>query len=379
MKLAIDIQTLQGPAAHRGLGIYLKGLLAGLLHQIKIPTVLVANDALPIAGLSDLGFEIHKFSFEPWQIEFEKSIRECNSRGYASQIERLGADRLLLPSIFEHEHSGVFVPKPGAFNNGVEVCGLLHDFIPLIFKKQYFKNERYADFYLERFDELKQYNLLFCNSKSTKEDFQSLMPNFEGRLQIIWGGNTPNVDSRTHPEIGISAEKIVRIFYPSGPDWRKNAMFAIEVVSKTSASLDIKLEFHLSGSQFHAVPDTIAKPKNLKIVLHKELSHEAFWNLFLNADVIIFPSRYEGFGIPVVDAVFHNKCLVTSKQNAVSQLGYLPSSTLDGFDVQEWSETLYEAVREPNRFQLDDCERSKVLEFLNWQNSARSMIREIDF
>jgi glycosyltransferase involved in cell wall biosynthesis len=94
--------------------------------------------------------------------------------------------------------------------------------------------------------------------------------------------------------------------------------------------------------------------------------------LYQNADVFVFPSVYEGFGLPVLEALSAGTPVVSTRSASIPEVGgdcvaYFEAGALDGLivqlrDILAWDET--------QRRVFTDAARIHVGGF-NWQRTAR--------
>jgi glycosyltransferase involved in cell wall biosynthesis len=69
--------------------------------------------------------------------------------------------------------------------------------------------------------------------------------------------------------------------------------------------------------------------------------------LYENAAFCLFPSRYEGFGLPVIEAFFHGKAVLASTGGAVPEAAGDFSPCLDPEDAAAWAAMLRRWIEEP--------------------------------
>ncbi len=77
--------------------------------------------------------------------------------------------------------------------------------------------------------------------------------------------------------------------------------------------------------------------------------------LYAGADALLYPSFYEGFGMPPVEAMACGTAAVTSTADAVREVVGRHAMTLDPNDVEGWRDVLARIAREPEF--LDDYRR----------------------
>ena len=88
-----------------------------------------------------------------------------------------------------------------------------------------------------------------------------------------------------------------------------------------------------------------------------------------NCEVFVFPSLAEGFGLPVVEAMYLGKPLLLSNRTSLPEIGGDLASYFEGFDPKEMQSALANCFKKNNEAQLSEKlkERAKLFD---WKNSA---------
>jgi glycosyltransferase involved in cell wall biosynthesis len=68
----------------------------------------------------------------------------------------------------------------------------------------------------------------------------------------------------------------------------------------------------------------------------------------------VFPSRYEGFGLPVIECFSHGKAILASKAGALLEAVNGLSPCLDPDDEEAWFATAGEWIENPAARQLHE-------------------------
>jgi glycosyltransferase involved in cell wall biosynthesis len=67
--------------------------------------------------------------------------------------------------------------------------------------------------------------------------------------------------------------------------------------------------------------------------------------LYQHASAVIIPSLSEGFGLPVLEALFYNKPLLLSNQAALPEIAGPTATYFNPFDICEIAETVQRHIR----------------------------------
>ena len=207
------------------------------------------------------------------------------------------------------------VPEFIRRNKDIKVYTILHDAIPLV--NNFRKNISYRWFY-KLINSIESNDKYFSNSEYTKSDFIKHVPKInEDNITVIplsTGKPYFRLEDTLYinqikRKYGIPTDKKY-IFSLCNLDPRKNLIFAIKnflrFVEKNK--LD-NMIFVLGGSHFKDFKDLLNKnindlgEKQKKILRIGYVEDEDMSALYSGAEMFIYPSLYEGFGIPVLEAM----------------------------------------------------------------------------
>jgi glycosyltransferase involved in cell wall biosynthesis len=83
------------------------------------------------------------------------------------------------------------------------------------------------------------------------------------------------------------------------------------------------------------------------LVLLTDADDAKMATLYRNAAFCLYPSRYEGYGLPVIEAFSHGKAVLASTGGAVPEVVGDFSPCLDPDDAQAWQRMLARWIEEP--------------------------------
>ncbi len=90
---------------------------------------------------------------------------------------------------------------------------------------------------------------------------------------------------------------------------------------------------------------------------------------YSHATAVCYPSLYEGFGLPVLEALQCGACVITSRDAALVETGGEATIKVEARDVRGWAEAMLQAAPDP------DKAIKRAAEF-SWARTAR-MTREV--
>lgn len=275
-------------------------------------------------------------------------IRELptdGSGGLGGAAARLAAenpdqlDALLLTCPLEN-FRGYLPPAPR--NRRLRMAAIVYDLIPALFPEQYLRHPAIAEAYRRALAALEQYDLLLTISDSARRDCLSRLPMSPDRIANISAGG--DFDRFFPPPPGspsLEAAAILRrhgltepfIFCLTALDHRKNldgalAAFAL-LPDDVRRSHRLALTCAMSSQDdYDRLRQIVAQsPAAGQIVTTGALDDESLRVMYQHCAAFLFPSRYEGFGLPILEAMQCGAAVVagdnSSQVEAVGGAGLL--------------------------------------------------------
>ena len=193
----------------------------------------------------------------------------------------------------------------------------LHDLIPMIFPDQYLTDPRMRAFYDGRLELIRHADGILAVSQYTATDVIERLQIPPERVHVIHGGTSEHFahmySSRTAAWAHLSRHlKAVRpgfLLYIGAADFRKNLAKLIAGFARLPATLRAEHQLVIAGflnpGQDKLLRDEAAfagiRPEELVLTGH--LSESDLGALYHACTLFVFPSFYEGFGLPIVEAM----------------------------------------------------------------------------
>lgn len=230
------------------------------------------------------------------------------------------------------------------------VC-FVHDLASLVFPQAYSKKDRaILDVSFKR--ATKAAAIVFI-SQNTKKDFLKNFPQFKGKSYVIY----PGYDDSLYQKI-IKPKKILSlnedyILYLGRLEKRKNIINLIKAYKIFRVKYKLNHKLILAGKEgygFNEIEAEINKLDNRfknDIIMPGYIAEENLPHLYSNASVFVFPSFYEGFGIPILETMACGTPVVCSNSSSIPEAGGEAAKYFDPNNPSEIADSIYTVLTNP--------------------------------
>jgi glycosyltransferase involved in cell wall biosynthesis len=180
---------------------------------------------------------------------------------------------------------------------------------------------------------------------------------------------SPGARTRGRAEWRIPDEAFVVLHVGSTVE-RKNVPLVIETVARLRAVADVYLL--QVGGRFTGAQQQLIERLNLRRYVRSVTAADeaTLRRSYRTADVLLFPSLYEGFGYPVLEAFASGLPVVTSGAGGLKEVGGDALVVVEGRDPAAYAQALDELSDDPaRREELIDAGRARARAF-SWQKTA---------
>jgi glycosyltransferase involved in cell wall biosynthesis len=225
----------------------------------------------------------------------------------------------------------------------------IHDLIFLKIPKLYSFWDRKIHAYKFR-KAAKNSDVIIAISEQTKKDIMSCFGISESKIKVIYQGCHSMFKEKFEKhdfESIISKfnlpEKFILNVGTIEP--RKNIFLAIKAIK----NLDVKLVIVGKETNYSQDIRNYISENNLeeKVIFLKGLTLTELAILYQLATIFVYPSLYEGFGIPIVEALYSKTPVITSKGGVFPEAGGEYSIYIDSNSVQEMEHAISKLWNNP--------------------------------
>ena len=333
MNIGIDLKPFFSGAKYRGIGMYSRELISEILKNGKD----MKYHFLNLYGdyLGDPVINQHSFLYQYYtgpkildvgerQLFDNDLTEEIIEKSVKHFLEQSKIDIMLFTSPNEY---GNFY-KAEWFKN-VYTVGILYDLIPMIFPEQCLFDPVYKANYEKSIEFIKNLDLLLAISESAKNDAVKLLGIDESKIVVIHAG----INQEFRKLEKIEHKKIKEkyniskpfILFAGGIDFKKNIEGLIEAYSLLPINIKNRYQFVITGKMAEETKNhfiKVSEKYNIKddIVYTGYVSNEDLIQLYNITELLVFPSLYEGFGLPVLEAMACGTRVVTSNNSSLIEI-----------------------------------------------------------
>lgn len=364
MRILIDLQGAQTGSKTRGIGRYCQSLAKAIINEKSshdevfiLLNGLFKNTIVDIKEefsevLPDHHFVIFNAQGPVNASQLGNSLRTCTAELLReSIINDLNPDIILVSSLFEGWDNNA-ITSCGKLYSNVKTAVITYDLIPYIFQEQYFSDDRQKQWYQEKISSLMRADILLTISNSTKLDvekllpigkqavvnissaadskFLNILPRFSGDEDIF---RRYKLNKTFFLFVGAlekrkNIEGLIQAYSSIREDLRRNCQLVIVCgVDKTQRE-----DFRNLAFSFGLVDD--------EVIWTGVVSDEDLVSLYSSCYVFVYPSYYEGFGLPILEAMNCGAAVIGSSASSIPEVIGLDAALFDPYSIISMSQLM---------------------------------------
>lgn len=342
MRLGIDVRMIDWS----GIGRYTENLISGLKEFGEgVEPVLFCD---PVNA--------HKI---PENLDFERYDLSTKVFALASPIR---LNRELASYSFDVFHTPHFVSPLGSTSYPVVIT--IHDLTPLIITKSMPSWVQRRYYYMLNLLAAKKASMIIVPSESTKKDITRIFGTAEHKIKVIHEGTHGIFGKVSEERIAHTKEKFgIRsdyIFALGNQKPNKGLEYLIDAYNELINRKHLRHELIFTGlrsDKFKGVTDRIAKyGLEQKARFIGRTTDDELIDLYNGASVFVFPSLYEGFGLPPLEAMACETPVVASNRSSVPEVAGNAALIIDPTSTGKLAEAIL-AVIDDNKLRDDLVEK----------------------
>lgn len=400
MKIGIDIRALQTGHKYRGIGEVAKQITSRVLDM-------ASTDGNEIVFYEYDGEDPKKLLNIPTGLKYsvEKQGSAPDQRAYTSMRDKLiyNLDQLYGKPIRNSGLSDTFLQFDYAFGvpKNTRTVLIKHDLIPYVFWSKFFESAWvpfrdkalrttlrtiFANYRYKRIltRSLKNAGVILSVSSSTKNDLQSLFNIEDSKIKVNHLGvqMQPAKTSQTKSNL-VFPTKPYLLFVGAG-DARRRVDDLVAAYNNLKAE-GKNVQLVLVGENFskkEEIPNKITRDAVLSssyqddILTMGYVSDEDKQELFRQAIAFVYPTEYEGFGIPILESFLLGAPVITYRNSSTPEVGGEHAVYVKNWQgIKEATERL---IAEPSGNKLKKLNAAKkYAEAFTWDRTATAVYKEL--
>lgn len=252
----------------------------------------------------------------------------------------------------------------------------IHDLIPLCFDDGHSEKEKRH--FLKRLSNgLRKSKQIITVSAHTRKDLLGAFPDLHTQVNVIHWGSDRIVQQA---QKSIVESPYLIIF--GGEANRKNTQYSLDRYLAAAAQLP-KLKLVMVGINSPRLRETViqlAEQRGLSesVILPGFVSESELDTLISNATALLYLSLYEGFGLPVLEAIERGVPVIASNRTSIPEVLEEAIGCFPLENPQAIEQAIIDLVTNPGERMRWQSEQKKVLARFDWKETAAQTIRALE-
>lgn len=322
-----------------GLGNYSRTLINALIKEIEQEK-----------GQEDLFLNLYTPKYGNKDLRQQVSSSEILSYHYPStKLHNLWREKLIVKDLKQDKVS-LFHGLTGQLPYGIKTSGIksivtIHDIIFLVHPEFYPLIDRKL-YTLKFFNAIRQADKIIAISNCTKKDIIRYGKVEEEKIEVIY----QPCSKKFSQNLDTQKSKLIKQKYNLFDEFilnvgsiekRKNILLCIKAIENKE---NINLVIVGKWTKYCKEIETYIEKHHLnnRIKIFHNISNEDLPYFYDMAKFFIYPSIYEGFGLPLIEAIQMNKAVIAAKGSCLEEAGGDNNIYVDPYNVEDCSNAIME-------------------------------------
>lgn len=230
----------------------------------------------------------------------------------------------------------------------------------------------------------KRADVIIAPSQFSKERLLLHEKGFEGKIKVVYQGR------KTIKENGVISSKSKQLLDEIGKqpyilhvgvlEKRKNLAFLIRVVHEIRKTHDIKLVLVgrpnpkiFNNSEKEILETISALNMQEQVIFAGYVQDQDLPAFYKNAQLYVFPSIYEGFGIPILEAFHYQLPVAVANNTCLPEIGGQGVTSFDPFDVEDAKTCIKNLLENEGQRAKQIQTGNQLSHSFSWDNSAKEI------
>ena len=229
---------------------------------------------------------------------------------------------------------------------------------------------------------MKDANLIITDTEFIKKDIINFFPETKNKIQNIYLGVSDDFKLRNSSDVNKTLNKYNLKFkkfflFVSTIEPRKNLINILNAYNICPKKIKDQYPLIICGSNGWLSKDILehinSLSKNNDIRRIGFIDDSDLFNLYSSCHTFLYPSLYEGFGLPVLEAMKSGAPVITSENSAMSEISNGSSLLVNPLNIEQISTNIIQLVENKELYEnfvkkgLNNCKK------FSWDKTAKEL------
>lgn len=265
-----------------------------------------------------------------------------------------------------------FLPIPQAvYSSGIKTAIMVHDLIPIYHPE--FSNPQFVREYSKWIKNIRS-DIVFCNSAYTAKEFLKFRTNYPKNKVIT---TLLGAGEDFHPESKKANVKFDKYFLGcSSASKRKNFPHLVDAFRQFIQSGKFNVGLVIAGNPAEEIAYDLRGIED-KVIFTGHVGDDELIKLYSGALAFVYPSLYEGFGLPVLEAMKCGAPVICCNNSSLPEVGGDAALYISGANLEETAATLSLIYHNSNIRQEMKQKGFTQTQNFSWEKCSNEIIQEI--
>ena len=241
--------------------------------------------------------------------------------------------------------------------------------------------KKFVSYYRERTQNaVLKSRVIFCDSRSTQDDLVGFLPVAKGKAEVVYPGPTELNQARATLPEGLKNKRYILNVGTLEP--RKNLENLLRGYAGLPERLKVQYPLVLVGAkgwQEGSIFKTVQEENLTRFVKFLGfVPDETLSKLYAEAKLFVYPSLYEGFGLPVLEAMQYETPVITSNVSSLPEVAGRGAIYIDPLAPNEITRAIQKVLEgKADLNELKSAAAKHIAQF-SWEKSAQKVISTFD-
>lgn len=291
-----------------------------------------------------------------------RTLQKKKSDKLFDQVAKKNDYDLFVPTYYDPYFLDKINGKPFVLT----VYDMIHELMP-----QYFENDPY-NVVERKIKLLEKATKIIAVSHNTKKDILKIYPQINAdKISVIYHGSSIKIE----PNIKVNLPPSYILYVGSRADYKNFKFLVTAITPLLKADPNLNL-LAAGGGEFDDDEVKWIKSLNLnKQIVQKSFKENELGHFYQNAEFFVFPSLYEGFGIPVLEAMATGCPIILTKHGSFPEIAGEAGIYFDSNSEEDLRDKI-QMLLDDKKLRADFAKKGlEQVKKYNWNDAAEQCLK----